>query len=198
MPSYLHDFYGGATNREQKFIRAVRSIVEQTYREFELIIIADGCKKTDRILHSNFSISNLFRIKFIEIKKQPKFSGTPRNEGLKAARGQQMLYMDTDDCAGKEHLQTIHSQLTDQPWHFFNDWVGDKDSNFKVRYCSPQIKGQCGTSNICHRKDSLVEWPDGYAHDWQFIQKLMKISNPVFLRTVPHYYVCHIPKQIDI
>jgi glycosyltransferase involved in cell wall biosynthesis len=55
MASYLGDYPGRATNPEQKFIRAVKSFLTQTYENKELIIVADGCDTTERLYQYNFS-----------------------------------------------------------------------------------------------------------------------------------------------
>lgn len=50
MPSYLGDYNSSAgpsaTNRVEKFIRAVDSVLAQTFGSWELLIVADGCEKT--------------------------------------------------------------------------------------------------------------------------------------------------------
>ena len=43
MASYLGEYENSASDRKTKFIRAVDSFVNQTYKDAELIIISYGC-----------------------------------------------------------------------------------------------------------------------------------------------------------
>jgi len=69
MPSYLGEYRGAATNREEKLRRAIRSFLAQNIGH--LIIIADGCQKTVDIA-SEFNHPS---ISCHLIDKQPLFSG---------------------------------------------------------------------------------------------------------------------------
>lgn len=193
MPSYLGDYQHAATDRVRKFHRAVYSAINQTFQNFELIVVSDGCEIT------RFHMENYFpKTKFIFIAKQPYLSGEPRNAGIKNASGKYIRYLDTDDALGKQDLEIIANQIKDDEWYFFNDWTANASGEFYNRWCSPSLKGQCGTSNIIHKRQGAPEWGAGYEHDWNYIQLYHKKAPPVFLLKSPQYYVCHIPKLLDI
>lgn len=198
MPSYLGDYQLAATDRIRKFHRAILSVFNQSFHGFELIVVADGCEQTMEIMTTHYS-----KTPCVFISKQAYLSGEPRNVGIKNAIGKHIGYCDTDDALGRDHLQIIADQINAQKpaeWYFFNDWTGlpDGSRTFYNRYCSPKLKGQCGTSNIIHRRIGSPSWGPGYEHDWEFIQRLLKKSDPVYLLKSPLYYVCHIPKILDI
>lgn len=196
MPSYLGEYTGAATNRPYKLERAIRSALSQTFTDFELIIVADGCDKTRDVVQ----IFTDKRIKLIEIEKQPLWSGVVRNTGIEAATGDYIVYLDSDDMLGTGHLESISKGIEANPaatWFFFNDLM-PVDNMFTERYCSLSI-GACGTSNLCHPKDPC-RWlvSDGYAHDWNFIKELRKWSKQYRHIGCAEYLVCHVPNQIDI
>lgn len=192
MPSFLGDYQNAATDRIRKFHRAIQSVLNQYYPNFELVVVSDGCEITRRIME------DYQEAKFIFIAKQAYLSGEPRNTGIKNASGKYIGYADTDDALGKDHLGILADQIKDDEWYFFNDWTADAHGNFYQRWCSPSMKGQCGTSNIIHKRQGSPSWGAGYEHDWDFIQLLGRKSPPVFLLKSPKYYVCHIPKLLDI
>ena len=80
----------------EKFINfCVASILEQTFKDFEVILV-DDCS-TDKTLDvlKNFSDS---RIKILRTKKSSGYPGAVRNVGLNAATGKYIFFMDHDDA----------------------------------------------------------------------------------------------------
>jgi glycosyltransferase involved in cell wall biosynthesis len=86
----------------EKFLReAVDSILNQTFEEFELIIIDDG--STD----STLQIINSYhdpRIRLIE-NSQNRGQSYSRNLGIKESNGEYIAIMDADDIAYNERIQ---------------------------------------------------------------------------------------------
>jgi glycosyltransferase involved in cell wall biosynthesis len=185
--SYLGDYPNSATNKASKLIRAINSVIQQTYKNFEVIVVSDGCKRTVEIVMENFSKD----VSLYEIAKQPNWSGAMRNIGQQKAVGDWVVYLDTDDMFGIKHLAKIYLQLKDLDWYWFDDMTR-QGKGFAQRRCYLK-HGFCGTSNIVHCR-GLEWWADqnGYAHDdWNFIKRLMKHKTEKI--ETPEYYVCHIP-----
>ena len=79
-------------NCERYIARAVDSILDQTYKDIELIIINDG--STD----SSLQIVETFQDKRINIiSKQNSGLSNARNSGITAARGELIGFLDADD-----------------------------------------------------------------------------------------------------
>lgn len=197
MPSYLGDYRGAAKGRDSKLVRAVNSCLSQSFKDFELIIIADGCNRTFEIIKENYSDD---RITCILIQKQELWSGAVRNTGIKNAKGEFILYLDTDDMFGNDHLKIIDDELKkiQSDWVYFDDYIV-RGKSFDIRLCNIDNKSENGTSNICHKRSMNVYWANtGYAHDWHFIQDLKNTSKQYQRIQTPRYYVCHIPFQYDI
>jgi glycosyltransferase involved in cell wall biosynthesis len=94
-------------NGEQFLAEAIQSILNQTYLDFEFIIIDDGSTdKTSEILTS-------FRDRRIShIKNEVNIGNhTSRNIGMKIARGKYICAMDADDIAFPERLEKQHSYM---------------------------------------------------------------------------------------
>ena len=50
MASTLAEYGGAASRRDEKIVRAIDSVIAQTFTDWELIVVADGCMKTMAIV----------------------------------------------------------------------------------------------------------------------------------------------------
>lgn len=187
MASLLQDYPGSATGKDKKLIRAIQSILSQTYQNFELIVVADGCSLTEFIVNKNFSDK---RLKLIRVERKELWSNVPRNTGIDNAKGKYILYCDNDDYYGPDHLRKISDQMDNtENWLYYNDfrWNG---TEFIERQINITLYGHCGTSNICHASRLGLNWEKpGYGHDFLFIKQLRKYEGNKI--ETPEYFVCH-------
>jgi len=191
MPSLLADYPNAAKNREGKLLRAVNSVLVQTFEDWELLIIADGCQKTIDIIRDNVGDE---RVKTHLIPRSRLWSGEPRNKGLQEAQGDYIVYLDIDDILGVNHLSNISQGLHEYAWVWFDDIrYSVRTGQWYENPCRINKLGQHGTSNICHKTNLRVKWDhDGYAHDYYFVAQLRQNSNFTKIGGA-EYYVCHIP-----
>jgi len=193
MPSRLANYNGAARYRDQKIIRAIKSVLDQSFQDFELIVIADGCNETKTIVTNEFTGE---RLKLVEVKHRALFDNSPRNKGISEAQGEYIVYLDNDDYWGEDHLAIINHNLNGYNWIWYNDYIWD--GQWIERACNVRQMGACGTSNICHNKELNLYWErPGYAHDYHFVQKLLRIPNHTKIET-PEYFVMHIPGKYDL
>ena len=91
-------------NRETFISRAIESILGQTYRDFEFIIVDNG--STDRsgqIADAYAARDNRVRV----IHRERGNIGAGRNTGLDAARGEYIAFIDDDDWAEPDFLEFL-------------------------------------------------------------------------------------------
>ena len=87
----------------EKFInQAIESVLQQTFKDFELLIIDDG--STD----NSQSIINSYTDKRIRVLKNEGNKGLAytRNRGINEATGKYFATLDCDDVAYKNRLET--------------------------------------------------------------------------------------------
>ncbi len=185
IPSYLGMYKNCATNRKKKLERAIKSIFKQTYTNYEIILVADGCDETVSI-YRKYQRKGF---KCIKIKKQKYLAGIVRQIGIDNAIGEYIIYLDSDDFYGDNHLKSIAAKLQDYEWVYFDDYV---NANPVYRKNVSLALGSSGTSSICHKRLLTASWKnkDGYAHDFRFIQELMKYKNSAKIKA-GEYYICH-------
>ncbi len=191
VPSFLGDYRGAAKNREAAFVRMLQSLDNQTFKEFETIVVADGCKRTTELCPEA-----------IYIDKEPLWSPVVRNTGITRAKSDYIIYLDTDDYYGPNHLETVHVGLHMKgypPWAWFNDLtINPARTHFVERHCDINTRFKHGTSNLVHRRDLGVMWPQGsYLHDLYFADELKRHAPPVQIPT-PEYCVGHIPNLYEV
>jgi glycosyltransferase involved in cell wall biosynthesis len=193
MQSFLGEYQGCATNREEKLKRAIDSVIGQTFEDWEMIIVSDGCEITYDIIEKNYWENKKISCYFIP--KQPMWSGTARDIGKFQAKGDFIIYLDSDDQYGPNHLQNISDQLNGFDWVYYNDFIYHH-TKWAERLCVIQRIGYNGTSNVCYKRSLEVSWSTytGYAHDHIFNRQLVtKYKNFAKIKTPAGYYVCHLP-----
>jgi GT2 family glycosyltransferase/glycosyltransferase involved in cell wall biosynthesis/predicted Zn-dependent protease len=103
-------------NRPDMLRETLNSILNQTYKNFEIIVVNDAGIDVDNI------ISDINKDGIITYKKQATNKGlaASRNTGIQAAKGKYIAYLDDDDIFYPEHLETLVNFL--------------ESSNYKVAY----------------------------------------------------------------
>jgi glycosyltransferase involved in cell wall biosynthesis len=88
-------------NRAHLIDRAIRSVLNQTYQDFELIIVDDGSMDDTEGTIKSFKDE---RIRYIRHKKN-KGEAAARNTGIKIAKGQYIAFQDSDDESFPQRLE---------------------------------------------------------------------------------------------
>jgi len=200
MPSYLGAYHNAAKNREEKIVRAIESVLHQTFQDFELIVVSDGCDKTVEIVKPYF-YEYMPKIRLVKIPKQRTWSGLVRNAGISLAEGEIITYLDIDDYLGENHLQIINDNFGEMDWVWYNHKIWSvKENAFITYHTDINVHGRCGTSSISHKRSMEAYWINhSYSHDLIFINTLKSISKNYGQVPETEYLVCHMPNgTIDV
>lgn len=101
-------------NEEKYVADAIQSILNQTYGNFELIIVDDY--STDRSLEICQSIND-HRIHIYSKVDEPKNLASSRNIGVQMAKGEYILLQDADDTCASTRLQKQLDKALENPVH---------------------------------------------------------------------------------
>ena len=95
-------------NVEKYFERCIKSLVSQTYKDIEIILIDDGSTDATSNLINRYKDTD----KRIIVKKQQNIglSGA-RNAGLKIAKGEYVCFVDSDDYVDKNYIKRMYAEL---------------------------------------------------------------------------------------
>lgn len=144
----LSNYKDSRNDSINKFHRAVESFKNQIYKNAELIIVSDGCVKTQQLY--NRSHKNNPNIKFVFYDRMDTelnmydtregdpaeyryFRGFARRLGAAVATGSVITYMDSDDVLSPEFTMTlmlIYNQAPDQDWWINTSWYDNQNADW--------------------------------------------------------------------
>ena len=97
-----------AYNAAEYIARGLNSIEQQTFRDFELIVVCDSCTDETASIARNYT-DRVLTVDF-------HLDGLTRNAGIDAARGEYLLFMDDDDWwMHREAFRQISDALDANP-----------------------------------------------------------------------------------
>ena len=90
----------------EKFLKAsVESVLAQTFSDWELLLVDDGCRDNSPALCDGFAQRD-DRIRVIHKRKNAGVSAA-RNSGLEEAKGEYIAFLDSDDGFEPQALETL-------------------------------------------------------------------------------------------
>ncbi|MCB9138842.1 MAG: glycosyltransferase family 2 protein [Caldilineaceae bacterium] len=98
-------------NRATVLPRAISSVLQQTYRDYELLIIDDASPDAT---HQVVAAFNDDRIRYIRLPCNAGVS-TARNQGIQESMGESLVFLDDDDALTPEFLEETHRALQEAP-----------------------------------------------------------------------------------
>jgi glycosyltransferase involved in cell wall biosynthesis len=160
-------------NRAEQLRRAIESVERQSFRDFEVLVCDDGS-----IDHTRDVVASFQERLTITYQRAENWGGParPRNNGLRAARGEWICFLDADDWWYPEKLERVHENLSPADVVHHDGDIYTKAGKKHVvkmrsRTLTPPVfsdlmtKGNALiTSGICVRKD-VIDKAGGFLED---------------------------------
>lgn len=83
-------------NSQEYIASAIKSVVEQTLQEWELLVVDDASEDDTSLIVQDF-LKKDERIKYVKLDIPSGSPAMPRNEGVKCAKGRYIAFLDSDD-----------------------------------------------------------------------------------------------------
>lgn len=146
---------------EKEIMQAVNSILNQTYKEFELIIVCDNPSNQMmiEILHKIIELDS--RIKIVMNEKNIGLA-LSMNHGFEFATGDIIVRMDADDISFpnrfEEQLKCLESGGYDLVWtsYIYIDENDREKDNYVQLYCDLDINRVLPLKNIVHHPTVMM------------------------------------------
>lgn len=95
-------------NKQKYIVQTIRSVLNQTYKDYEVIVVDDG--STD----DSFSLASQFQTNGVKVVRQCNQGvSSARNHGIKVASGEYIAFLDADDEWKCDYLASI-DELVEQ------------------------------------------------------------------------------------
>lgn len=195
----------------EKYIdKCIKSILNQTFRDFELILVNDGSPdKCGEICNNYLKIDNRIKV----INKENGGLSSARNAGLNIARGEYIGFIDSDDYINKNMYEILYNEAIKneaditicefQNVYENSDEVRDKLSAFKVfnynniealeqLYKEKSVQFVVSWNKLYKKGIFLdVKYDEGKIHEDEFIihKLLYKSKKTIFIPVKLYYYL---------
>ena len=192
-------------NNENYISKCLISLIQQTLKEIEIIIVDDGSDDNTLSLLDSFKVDTRIRVLTQEHKKQ----GAARNFGMNNARGEYIGFVDSDDWVDTdfyEKLYTAAKKYDSDIALATNVRIGNGKTKKRLNILKEEFvttlqdkidigkqpKNPCPTNKI-YRLDMLknnsITWPEGvFCEDKLFTIKAVYYSNGIVSVPDVNYY----------
>lgn len=143
-------------NVEKYLKKCVQSVLDQDFKDFELILVDDGSTDNSGSICDDYALKDS-RIRVIH-KKNGGLSDA-RNKGTDCAKGKYITYVDSDDYISKEYLKTLNNLVEKYSADIaitgiktFTDGNEPKINNRNI-YCEKVYSGIDALKNMLYQKD---------------------------------------------
>ena len=134
-------------NKEHQIAETLRSVLEQTFQDFEVVIVDDG--STDKSSEEALKIRDP-RIRFV--RQENAGVSAARNRGIEEARFDLIAFLDADDRWKPEYLQTQYDPSAASLPVITNSYM-PTDPSIPQSYGNWRLKGRTAFWTI------ISKWP---------------------------------------
>lgn len=173
---------------------AVESVFDQTFKDYEIIVVNDGSPEDDKIFLKKY------KNKIVYFKTVNKGPAHARNYGINIAKGKYLAFLDSDDLWQKTKLEK-QVRLMDENdaiwshtnWAQFSDNIPSNisktynEGNQGYIYPSSLLSVNIATPSVMVKADYLKKNPDlrfqekmRFGQDY-YLWLLLSIEAPIFL-----------------
>lgn len=143
-------------NVEKYLCECVESILKQTYKDYEIILVDDGSTDKSPEICDSFSEQNPC-VKTVH-KKNGGLSDA-RNAGTKTARGEYIIYIDSDDFViAEDFLEKLADKTKNSPDLILYKYSKYYDTQKRLADCTFSLKSAADKVSYADKIHSLAKY----------------------------------------
>ena len=167
--------------------RAVQSVLRQTLRDLEVLIVDDASTDATPAVAQRLVARAPDRVRYERLATNSGGCSRPRNEGIDRARGRYVMFLDSDDELPPRACETLVRVAEEEsadfssglchrvhlskggvisPWY---RWLYTQRTAYSSILENPDLLYDTLSTNKCYRKDFLerhgLRFPDGYHYE---------------------------------
>jgi teichuronic acid biosynthesis glycosyltransferase TuaG len=167
-----------AYNAENYISAAIDSVLSQSFKDFEVLVVNDCSTDNTRVVVENFAISDR-RVFLINLPVNNRAPARPRNIGVQQARARWIAFLDADDIWHPSKLQRQLDLIDKTGARFCStqmvNFVDSKnlqlfdaqpDEYELVSFLSQLIKNKTPTSSVLVEKTLIERYPFNESIDY--------------------------------
>lgn len=152
-------------NVEKYLPRCIKSVLDQTYQDLEIIFVDDGTKDNSGVMCDEFATKdNRIRV----IHKENGGLSSARNAGIEIATGDAIFFLDSDDYISKECIEKMVSLMKENNADI---------SIVQMKYISEDVNNECADI----KSENIVVMNSERAIEESLYQKLYTCCAPAKL-----------------
>lgn len=179
-------------NSEKHIKKCIDSVLNQSYKDFELIIVDDMSTDNSVRLIKEYNDS---RIKLIELNKKA-YNGGTRNIGVSESNGSYILFLDCDDWlysrdSLKDIVRTIVNSKADLIRLSYVAHKNNKECKIRLRESTPSELVKtifCAPWTKAIKKELYVDFPENTLLE-DVVQHIAQVDNIESIAICPTPYV---------
>jgi glycosyltransferase involved in cell wall biosynthesis len=164
-------------NKSAALRYAVQSVLWQTFADFELLVVGDGCTDDSAEVVASFGDP---RVRWVNLPQNSGYQSAPTNEGLRLARGRYVAYLNHDDLWLPDHLRLLTEAIESSgaaAVYSILEWVLTYADCYADIPHYPQAPIPPEASAVLHRRDFVEQI--GY---WKMPHETYSVPRAEFFR----------------
>lgn len=97
-------------NKEKSIAQTLECVLNQTYKDFEIVVVDDGSKDNGAAIVEQFADSRIHLV-----RQTNRGVSAARNRGIEEAQGEYVAFLDADDVWQADHLENLVNLIRQYP-----------------------------------------------------------------------------------